>query len=565
MTTESDLLTPLCFLRTLGTLSLDCLSAEPVGTLRKKDLALLAYLVVDERRRHSRSLLAGMLWGDAPEERARHSLSQAVGRLQRVVGPGTVVTSGGFVEMRDGVGCDALALRDLAKTAGATPEYPGDFLAGFAPGPGAEAFEEWADGVRASLRNMVVQRLDADAADAEGLRDWPAALSHAQRAVAVDPCREQAHRRIMRAWRALGEAPRALEHFERHQAWLRRELDESSDPETAQLAEDIRRGNTVAVNAPRAMRDAPAAPPPAAPEKPPAGRGPVGVRPLARWRRARPTAAGITVVVGVSVIVVGYALLDARGKQASGGCAPGEPVAQFAGETFPDNVPVAPGERFIKQWTVRNTGRCVWTRDFTFQFESADVPLALARRRMAIPREVAPGDTLLITLPMRAPTRPGVYSEHWSLRDAEQAIVQVSSSNTVWTRVIVPRPDVPLCTAANAVAKLASESHPDDSTLPAGQAFVKRWTLRNSGNCAWGRGFTLRNAANPADRLATAAQVRLNRSVPPGVTLDFHVPMRVPHRPGTYQEDWSFHDLRGDTIRVGGSRTVWTRIMAVRP
>ena len=564
MDTKPDLLTPLCFLKTLGTLSLECPRGNPVGTLRKKDLALLAYLVVDERRRHSRSLLAGMLWGDAPEERARHSLSQAVGRLQREV-PGTVVTSGGFVEMRGGVDCDALALRDPPRAGAAAPEYSGDFLAGFAPGPGAEAFEEWADGVRAALRNIVVQRLDAAAADAEGREDWPAALAHAQRAVAVDPCREQAHRRIMRAWRALGEAPRALEHFEQHQAWLRRELGASSDPETAQLADEIRRGTPVPGTVPPPVKYEPAAPPRTAPE-PAVQRGPAAVRPVAGWRRARPVAAGAAVVVCVSVVVVGSGLVGAlRGRQAGGGCAPGEPVAQFAGETFPDNVPVAPGERFVKQWTVRNTGRCVWTRDFTFQFESADAPLALARRRIPIAREVAPGDTLLITLPMRAPTRPGVYREHWSLRDAEQAIVPVSSSNTIWTRIIVPPSDVPLCRAENAVAKFAGESHPDDTALTAGQTFVKRWTFRNGGNCAWEPGFTLRYSTSPGGRLADSTQVRLNRRVPPGATHDFHVLMRVPQHPGTYQEDWSFHDVRGDTIRVSGSRTVWTRIVAERP
>jgi hypothetical protein len=50
--------------------------------------ALLVYLAVENRRIHRRSVLAGLLWPDQPEQAARHSLAQALYSLRRVLGDG---------------------------------------------------------------------------------------------------------------------------------------------------------------------------------------------------------------------------------------------------------------------------------------------------------------------------------------------------------------------------------------------------------------------------------------------------------------------------------------------
>ena len=50
-------------------------------------LALLAYLLLEERVPHSREKLASLLWGNSPEARARQSLRQALDHLEASVGP----------------------------------------------------------------------------------------------------------------------------------------------------------------------------------------------------------------------------------------------------------------------------------------------------------------------------------------------------------------------------------------------------------------------------------------------------------------------------------------------
>src|SRR4051812_49137784 len=55
---------------------------------RRKELALLAYLA-SSRRPVSRERLASLLWGDRVDERARHSLRQALHRLNTAL-PGAL-------------------------------------------------------------------------------------------------------------------------------------------------------------------------------------------------------------------------------------------------------------------------------------------------------------------------------------------------------------------------------------------------------------------------------------------------------------------------------------------
>ncbi|HEX6369286.1 MAG TPA: BTAD domain-containing putative transcriptional regulator [Longimicrobium sp.] len=211
--------------------------------LRKKDLALLVYLRLEGRHGHSRCALAGLLWGSSPEENARHSLTQALGRLRARLGKMLEVG-------HDRVGCSATLACDAASLlqAAAAPHVDGEvlalcageFLAGFHPGPGAEAFESWADGRRAHLRTVAVTALDRLGADAEARGDWEGALAAGQRAAELDPASEPGHRRIMRAWSARGHRVRALQHYDRLAAWLAAEFETGAEPETALLAEQLR-------------------------------------------------------------------------------------------------------------------------------------------------------------------------------------------------------------------------------------------------------------------------------------------------------------------------------------
>ena len=51
-----------------------------------KTLALLAYLALEPNTAHSREKLAGLLWGESPEEQARMNLRQSLHSIREVLG-----------------------------------------------------------------------------------------------------------------------------------------------------------------------------------------------------------------------------------------------------------------------------------------------------------------------------------------------------------------------------------------------------------------------------------------------------------------------------------------------
>ena len=179
------------YLRTLGHPALLGPDGITVHKLRKKDLALLVYLCVEGTAVHSRERLATLLWGGSTIELARHSLTQALSRLGRLLPSGSLVLENQVVHWGEALPCDAVVLL----RGGLEPEdvdagfsiYEGEFLRGFHPGAGAEDFMEWADGRGADLRNAALRLLESAGADAEQKRQWWRAVKLAEKAVRIDP------------------------------------------------------------------------------------------------------------------------------------------------------------------------------------------------------------------------------------------------------------------------------------------------------------------------------------------------------------------------------------------
>lgn len=210
--------------------------------LRQKDLALLIYLRLEPHREHARASLASLLWSECDERKARHSLSQALGRIRDAVGGDTMVVGRDTVHWRGELACDAVLLESGNPTS-ADAElrfYAGDFVAGLALGDGAGAFDDWADARRAFLRRRAAQLLDASAAESERLGRHGMALQLAARLLEIEPLAESAHRRVMRAWAALGERAMALRHYHQLARTLRREEGLDPDPATQALAAELR-------------------------------------------------------------------------------------------------------------------------------------------------------------------------------------------------------------------------------------------------------------------------------------------------------------------------------------
>lgn len=79
-----------------------------------------------------------------------------------------------------------------------------------------------------------------------------------------------------------------------------------------------------------------------------------------------------------------------------------------------DYSKVAPGTVFTKTWRIQNIGTCTWTKQYRFTYISGD---PMGADTIYLPRSVAPGDTIDISLQMKAPDIEEDYSNFWRLRN----------------------------------------------------------------------------------------------------------------------------------------------------
>src|SRR5215204_4750740 len=139
--------------------------------LSAKSLALIAYLAV-EPGPHSRDQLASLLWGECPDAKAKASLRQALVHLREAL-PNVVRADRTSVELVGPIHSDVGTFLRLAKEA---PRHAADcHVVGFLDGlhlRHCPAFDEWADGMRATLSRRLTEVLSAVSREALATRAW---------------------------------------------------------------------------------------------------------------------------------------------------------------------------------------------------------------------------------------------------------------------------------------------------------------------------------------------------------------------------------------------------------
>jgi len=180
---------------------------------------LLAYLAVYQDQAHSRVRLAGILWPDLPESRARRALSQAVWQVRRALGPDVIRSVDNRLALGEHVWSDVSAFRAgvVSKELQAALElYRGDFL--------PDSYDDWTLVAREQLREQYLDGLHRIIGVLKRLGRHQQALAYARQLVRAEPLRERAHQEIMHLYLILNEPARALQQYETLRALLLEEL-----------------------------------------------------------------------------------------------------------------------------------------------------------------------------------------------------------------------------------------------------------------------------------------------------------------------------------------------------
>jgi hypothetical protein len=105
--------------------------------------------------------------------------------------------------------------------------------------------------------------------------------------------------------------------------------------------------------------------------------------------------------------------------------------------TIDDDTEMTPGQTFTKVWRVANAGSCTWTVNYTvvwFSGQQLNAPASVP-----VNFNVAPGQTLDISVDMVAPLEPGTYQSNWKIRNANGDLFGIGPNGEApfWARIKV--------------------------------------------------------------------------------------------------------------------------------
>ena len=287
-------------LRTLGGLSLDLPGGAEDRELatRRRKLAVLAYLAIVDKP-VARATLIELFWGDQPEERARHSLSDTLSSLRRVLGSAAVSARLADVQL-DSVGAGlSIDAREITQAAAdgrhsdVIALYAGPFLPAFAV-PGSQSFDEWVEQERLRLSKLFSRSCRALCLEYERQNDWTALHALGLRWLEADPLSTGAQLAVLKGHAGDGSPDAlktALQEFRQLEQRLSRDFGALPDRDVRELVDGWQsRLNDAGVET------SVAAAPPAAPAPP------VSIAPSTRFPRKAFVIGGVAVATVIALV-----------------------------------------------------------------------------------------------------------------------------------------------------------------------------------------------------------------------------------------------------------------------
>lgn len=225
---------------------------RPVSLATRKVVQLLAHLWLHRSQPQARERLAGLLWPESSEKKARLSLRHALHDLHRALGScegcqGEILllnrTSAQFnpeascwvdahefeqkiEQSQDHEGEERARLLHEAVSL-----YRGEFL--------EDCYDDWCLEERDYLKNLYLKALQELVVHHAERKEYEQAISHAKLILSESPLQEEIHRHLMYLYHALGDRNAALQQYRTCERVLKDELGVEPLPETQDLFREI--------------------------------------------------------------------------------------------------------------------------------------------------------------------------------------------------------------------------------------------------------------------------------------------------------------------------------------
>ncbi len=232
--------TPL-ILQTLGDLRLH----GPDGDLlphRRKELALLVVLATRAPKPVRREELQARFWGERDEQRARHSLRQALLRVRRACGDDVVIATPDTLRLTESrIVTDVQRFSDAAAR-GRWREAAGLWAGDFMPGcedVGGEEFRHWLEAERPRLRNVLRTCFAGVVRDHEARGEWSIVAEWSERWTEQFPGDEAAAEALVGALCRHGDVNGAVAARAAFVRRLAQDLDDEPSAEWSRRIEEL--------------------------------------------------------------------------------------------------------------------------------------------------------------------------------------------------------------------------------------------------------------------------------------------------------------------------------------
>lgn len=215
------------------------------------------------------------------------------------------------------------------------------------------------------------------------------------------------------------------------------------------------------------------------------------------------------------------------------------------------------GASFTKTWRVKNTGSCTWTQGYALVFWDGEIMGAPGVARLFA--NVAPGQTIDVSVRLTAPSTPGIHGGYWRFSDPSGVFFGMGPAGDQGLRVLIdvlePTPTVQSigCDQAELVAHITV---PPGTLMALGQNFVKVWQLKNVGTCTWTPSYTI--VFTGGTGFGAPDSVPLSATIAPGETVEISLDMTTPLTPGAYRGQWMFKNANGSLFGIGPKDQPWT-------
>lgn len=249
------------WINVMGGLAIQAQEGRTVSIRSRKAEALLIYTLYSEKASCEREELATMFWEDMPEQDAFTNLRVTlasikkalqdiliISRRQVSINPQVSFESDGLrilAVIDDYLGHDLsrteLSLESCKKVAQKLSLYKGDFLQGFFI-RNSIAFDDWASFKREILRNQFINAAQIVIGNFYQYGQYSEGIALASQLQFIDRFNDAGYHWLIRLYAADGQREAASSAFERYRDFLRKELKTEPDPQIAELAAQVAKG-----------------------------------------------------------------------------------------------------------------------------------------------------------------------------------------------------------------------------------------------------------------------------------------------------------------------------------